>query len=281
MRRRDLAPTRAHAPHGRADRAVRRAPAEDERVGPVGVVDLELGDVGGDAGDLRRAQPHHQVVVLGVVRDVAGLVLLLEPADPVLEARRPGDRPTAGRASPGRAGREGSPPASFGSVANSVEISSSASTSGMTPRLGAVREVRVREQEDRRPVLDRDARRLDRRVEAVGRGRGRDDRDGGLGVPSEEHHEQVGLLRLRRHPRRRPRALDVDDDERELERHRQADRLRLQHDPGAGRGGHAERAAERCPERGPRSGDLVLGLERADSELLEVREVLEDRPTRE
>ena len=131
MRGRDLAARRAHAPGCGADRAVGRAPAENERVGAVGVVDLELGDVGRDSRDLRRAQPHHPVVVLRVVRDVAGLVLLLEPADPVLEAGRPG-------IAHGRASVSGSrlygrkPSSSFGSVANVVEMSGSDSTSGMS-----------------------------------------------------------------------------------------------------------------------------------------------------
>ena len=90
------------------------------------------------------------------------------------------------------------------------------------------------------------------------------------------HHEQVRLLRLRRHPGRRPGALDVDDDERELERHREPDRLGLEDDPGPGRGRHAERAAEGGAERGARGRDLVLGLERPDAEVLELRELLED-----
>ena len=81
----------------------------------VGVVDLELGDVGGDPGDLRGAQPHHQVVVVGVVRDVARLVLLLEAADPVLEARRPGNRPRPRERLGVALVREEAPSPSFGS----------------------------------------------------------------------------------------------------------------------------------------------------------------------
>ena len=46
--------------------------------------------------------------------------------------------------------------------------------------------------------------------------------------------------------------------------------------PGPGRGGHAERAAERRAERGSRGRDLVLGLERAHAEVLQLRELLED-----
>ena len=47
-----------------------RAPAEHQQLGVAGrVVDLEVGHR--DAVDLRLAQPHHQVVVLGLVGDVA------------------------------------------------------------------------------------------------------------------------------------------------------------------------------------------------------------------
>ena len=90
MRVRDLLAARAHAADAGRDRAVRAAPAEDERIRGVRVVDLELGDVLRDARDLLRAQSHHQVVVVGVVADVAGDVLLLEPADAVFQAGSPG-----------------------------------------------------------------------------------------------------------------------------------------------------------------------------------------------
>ena len=124
-------PALADAAHGGADRAERRAPADDEQLGvAVGVVDLELGDVRGDAGHLLGAQADHQVVVVGVVRDRAGDVGLLEAADPVLEARRSPGSPTAGRASRGRGGTARTPrwPAS----ANGVEMSGRAPTSGIS-----------------------------------------------------------------------------------------------------------------------------------------------------
>ena len=79
------------------------------------------------------------------------------------------------------------------------------------PRLRPVREVRVREEVDRGAVLERDARRLDRGVEALRRARRRDDRHGALAVPAEQHHQQIRLLGLGRHPGRRTRALDVED----------------------------------------------------------------------
>ena len=78
------------------DRAVGRAPAEDQQVAAVGPEDLERRDVVGDPGDLRLAQELHPVVVVRVVADVAGDVGLLEAADPVLEAGRAGDGPLPG-----------------------------------------------------------------------------------------------------------------------------------------------------------------------------------------
>ena len=148
------------------------------------------------------------------------------------------------------------------------------------PRLGAVREVRVAQQIDGRPVLQRDPRRLDRGVEALRRRRGREHRHRALGVAPEQDHQQVGLLRLRRHPGRRAGALDVEDQQRQLEHDPEPDRLLLEHDPRPGRGRDAERAAEGRAERGADRGDLVLGLERPDAERLVPRQLLEDRARR-
>ena len=62
---------------------------------------------------------------------------------------------------------------------------------------------------------------------------GGDHRHGALGVAAEEHHQQVGLLGLRRHAGRRPGALDVEDQQRQLERHAEPDCLGLEHDTRA------------------------------------------------
>ena len=68
--------------------------------------------------------------------------------------------------------------------------------------------------------------------------------------------------------------------ERQLEHDREPDRLGLEDDARAGRGRDAERAAERRADRRAGGGDLVLGLERADAEVLVARELLEDRARR-
>ena len=212
MRRRDLAPVGTHAPRRGADRAVGRAPAEDERVRAVGIVDGELRDVGRDTGDLRSAEPHHPVVVLRVVRDVAGLVLLLEPADPVLEARRSRDRPRPRerlgvalvREEPGR--RRSAP--SRTSSRSSGSVATSGISHGSEPFARYASESRktgVRYFTAIRAASIAASKQPDG-VEAATTGTGR------LRVPAEEDHQQVGLLGLRRHARRRPGALDVDDE---------------------------------------------------------------------
>ena len=70
----------------------------------------------------------------------------------------------------------------FGSVANGTEMSGSVVDVGQQPRLGAVGEVAVGQQDHRRAVLERDAGRLDRGVEAVRRAVGGDDRQRRLAV---------------------------------------------------------------------------------------------------
>ena len=93
------------------------------------------------------------------------------------------------------------------------------------PRLRAVGQRAVGQQQHRRPVGHRDPRRLQRGVEAVGgRARG-DDRQRRLAVAAEHRLQQVGLLGLGGQPGRRAAALHVDDQQRQLQRDGQADRL--------------------------------------------------------
>ena len=191
-------------------------------------------------------------------------------SSPPIRCSRPGVPGIAhGRARVSASRRYGrKPPSWLGASAKATGISGYALEVGDQPRLRAVREVGVREQEDGRPVLERDPGRLDRGVEAAARRRGGDHRHRRLGVPAPHREEEVGLLGLGRHPRGRACALDVDDHERQLERDGEADRLHLQDDAGTARRADAERAAEARAERGADGGDLVLGLERPDAEVL-------------
>jgi hypothetical protein len=215
---------------GAPDRAVGRAPTQDEQVAAVGPEDVEGRDVVGDPGDLRLAEELHPVVVVRVVAHVAGDVGLLETADPVLQAGRARNRPLAGkrdRIAVVRMERFLLRPVLNGDVRQVRDRRD-------LPRLRARREERIRQVDDRRDVLQGEAPRLDREVEALPGGGRRDDRQGRVAVAPEHDLEQVGLLGLRRHPRRGACALDVDDYKRQLDHDREPERLRLEGDPGAG-----------------------------------------------
>ena len=147
---------------------------------------------------------------------------------------------------------------------------------GHQPGLRAVAVVAVAEQHHGRPVGDRDAAGLVRRVEAV-RGRlGGDDRQRGLAVTSEQRQQQVGLFGLRRQAGRRTRPLHVDHDERQFEHHRETEHLGLQRHARTGRRRRAQVSGIGRPECGPDRGDLVLGLEGHDALVLRRSELGED-----
>ena len=73
-----------------------RSPPDDEQLGAVLLVELHAGDVGRDAVDLLLAEPHHVLVVVGLVADVAVAVVLLDAADAVLQPGGAGQRPRPG-----------------------------------------------------------------------------------------------------------------------------------------------------------------------------------------
>ena len=267
----DLAPALAHATHPGAHRPLARAPADDEQLGAVLVVDVEVGDV--DAGHLGRPQRGHARVVGGVVADLAGDVLLLQAADAVRQAGRAGDRPRARAVVVARVGHE------TGAVAR--RLREGGIDGGQRrrlrdpPRLRAVGQEEVGEQDDRRAVAHGDAHRLVGGIEALARRRRGDDRHRRLAVAPVEGRQQVGLLGLGRHAGRRAGALDVDDHHRQLERDRQPDGLGLEVEPRAAGRGHAQRAPEGGAQGHAGGGDLVLGLDRAHAGGLAVGQVVQ------
>ena len=248
---------------------------------PLGSSTTTSGIVSADPCDAVVAQPRHPLVVRRVVGDRALVLGLLEPADAVLEARAAPAAPRGARASPRRArtartSRCRRRRCGSGADAKPGSIRGIESHVGDQPRLGAVREVGVGEQDHRRAVGDRDAHRLEGGVEAVARRLGRDDRQRRLAVPPVHREQEVGLLDLGGQARRGSAALHVDDEQRQLQADREADRLALEVDARTARRRHPERAAvARADRRGDR-GDLVLGLERPDAELLALGELVED-----
>ena len=121
------------------------------------------------AGDLGRAQLGHARVVGAVVGDVAGAVLLLEPADPVREARACRGSPTAAPAGRrARTGRNGCSPAG---VVREVRVDrrQRRRADGICHGSLELATKRSRQQDHRRAVGDRDPRRLVDRLEALAR----------------------------------------------------------------------------------------------------------------
>ena len=205
---------------------------------------------------------------------------LLQAADSVLQSRRARDRPGASeRVLVAQVGPV-LPVARFGLV---VEFCGERRIDdrqvgefGDPPRLGAVGEVAVGEQDHRGAVGDRDPGRLQCGVEAVAGGARRDHGHGRLAVAAEHRLQQVGLLGLGRQSRRRASPLDVDHQQGQFGHYGQPDRLGLQRQAGA-RGGRDPQLPHECrTERGTDAGDLVLGLERRHAEALVLAQLVQD-----
>ncbi len=144
------------------------------------------------------------------------------------------------------------------------------------PRLRAVGDRAVGQQHHRGVVLHSDPGGLQGHVEAVGRRARRQHGHRRFTVAAEHRLQQVGLFGLGRQTRRGAAALHVDDHQRQLGHHGQAHGLGLQRDAGAGGGGHAQRAAVGGADGRADAGDLVLGLEGQDVEVLVLGQLVQD-----
>ena len=207
---------------------------------------------------------------------------LLEAADAVLEPGRARARPTGGPASRRRARRArrlGRRRSSvwLGSVANSTAMSGSVVDVGQPPGLGAVGQVAVGEEDHRGAVLDGDPGRLDGRLEAVRRASWR--RRSGTGAspwrPYMAWSRSDCSVLVGRPVEGPPRWMSMTSSgsSRLTARPIVSD---LRSMPGPAGGGDAEGAAEGGAEGGADAGDLVLGLEGADAEVLVLGELVED-----
>ena len=95
-----MADALAVGPHrfdGRIDGTPGRTPADDQHIAFAVSGDLSRRNVFGDAGHLARPQLDHVLVVVGLIGDVAGAVLLFDPADAVHELRGTRKRPLPGK----------------------------------------------------------------------------------------------------------------------------------------------------------------------------------------
>ena len=218
----------ADAAGGGADRPPGRTPAQDQHLGVTGrIVHHQIWDVRHDAVHLGLPQPHHQVVVVGGIADLAAAIGFLEASDAVLQPGRPGQGERPGEPLvTGIRQERAVRPVRFGREPGVDRLDRR--QVGDQPRLGPVGQVAVRQHDDRRPVDQRDTDGLDGGREAVGRRLRGQHRHRGLAVASVKRLRQVGLLGLGGHTRGRPGPLDVANHQRLLEHHRQRDGLRFQ-----------------------------------------------------
>ena len=258
------------------------APAHEQQLGVPGlVVHLDRRDVGGDPGDLVPPEVDHALVVDALVGDVPAAVRLLEAADAVLQPGQAGRGPRAGQGlgvahvGPERLGAVVVDVVGLGGEAGldrleGVEV-------GQAPGLGPVGQVAVGEHDHRRAVLHRQPDGLDGDGEAVARRLGRQDRQRRLPVAAVHGVQEVGLLGLGRQARSRAR--------RAGRRRSRAGSSRLMARPIVSdlrsRPGPLVVVTPRAPPKdgaqgGADAGDLVLGLEGPDAELLAPAQLVQD-----
>ncbi len=264
-----------HPPHSSLDDAEGRAPSQHEQLAFGIAVDFDRIDVVGDVGDLPGPGVDHQLMVVRVVGDVAGDVLLLEPADAVLEARRAGNRPAAGErlritqiwqilVAGVRLGDLW-----LADVGKLRHV-------GKVPGLGSGGDRVVRQHDDGCHVLQSDPGGFDGDVEGVGRRLRSQYRHRSLAVATEDREQQVGLFRLGRKTGRRPTTLHIDHDERKLGHQGQADGLALEGEARPAGSRERQAAGERGTDGNADTGDLVLGLERLHPEVLVSGQLMQD-----
>ena len=256
--------------------AVGAAPAHDQQLAGRGaVLQLEGGQVAGDARHLLGALGDHQGVV-GRIGGEHAVVVLLQTADAVLEALLAGQGPAAHQ----RLGVafEGVELLAFGQHAvheGRLDLGVILH-GGDAPGFGAVAQEAFGEEQDRGHVLQGDLGGLESCVEAVGRRVGGHDGHRAFAVAAVQGLVEVGLLRLGRQAGGGTAALDVHDDQRQLGHHRETHRLGLQGEARAGRGGHGEVAGIGGADGRADAGDLVLRLERLGAQALVDGQLFED-----
>ena len=224
-------------------------------------------DVIGDLRDALGTDIRHVLVVVRVVADVSGHVLFLQPADAVHQTFGARQRPRPCQPLVALIWHErfavgGRPGMLDGDLGQLVHV-------GNQPRLGAVGDVSVGQDDDRRHETCGKAPGFLGEVEAVARAARRKHRQRRFAVASEHRLQEIGLLGLGRQASARSTALDADDEHRQFEDHAQPHRLALQCDAGTARAGDRHRPAKGRPDHRAHRGDLVLRLEGADAEVLE------------
>ncbi len=269
---RDAEPPGARPINGSTDCTICAPPSEDQQIASLLIPkDLEVGDTVRDASNFVSTEPDHRLVILRIVADLACDVLLLQSTDSMLQTWCPWNCPR--------------PRELFIAIVWVIGLGISSEVYrdvrkicwiGNLPGLGTVGEIAVRENEDRRHVLRRDPRCLDCHPETVAGSLRSNDRNRTFAVATVKGLHQIGLLRLRRKAGARTATLNINDDHRKLRHHREPDRFGLQGDARTARRCECQGATKSRAKRGGHCGNLVLGLERDESELLESRNLVQD-----
>ncbi len=244
--------------HRSAAGAVGTAPAKHQEFARFGTLDFLEGDVLSDVFYFLLAKVDHLLVVVRIVTDIPGDILFLQAADAMHQAGGPRDRPGPGQVRIPLVRQERL--AILPSLRMARLESGEAGHVGNPPRLGAVGDVAVGQQEHGHHELDRDPPGFLSDVETIGWAAGGQYGEGAFAIAAEEGLQQIRLLGFGRQSRAGPPPLHVHNHHRQLGHHRQANRFPLQGNPGTAGGGHPHRAGEGRPDGRADGGDFVFRL---------------------
>ena len=139
---------------------------------------------------------------------------------------------------------------------------------GNFPRLGTVREVAVRKNNDGNHVFDGDAAGFEGDPEAIAGSGGSEHRNGSFGIAAEESLQQIGLFGFCGKAGGGAAALDVADNQRQFDHDGEAEGFGFQRHAWARCGGDGQSAGIGGANRGSDSRNFVFGLKSGDAEIL-------------
>ena len=274
-----VAPLAARIVDRAVDRAERAAPTDDRELAR-GIAEAHFLVGYGDAVDLALAQVGHALVVVGRIVDIAAQLVLLDPADAVHQAGRPGLDPGPCALLVALVGQEGLDPLIVDRVLLGQELCRERFERGRIghfPRLGGIGDIAIGEQHDGGHILHRDAARLDRHLEGIARAAGGNHRHRCIAIAAIDRLVEIALLGLGRQACGRAAALRVDDHQRQFGHDREAHRLALERNARTRRTGDPEATRIAGTDGGADCGNFVFRLEGGDVEFLEPREMVQDR----
>ena len=222
---------------------------------------------------LRLTRTNHHFVILGVGRDSTSLCVTLETDVTMLVSLHAGESPVAHAAFV----TQGRVELSFEFLRHALRMDSGQFCHfGYAPECRSVRQIGIREQNDRCHVLQRQTACFVGEVKAVSATRCRENNRRTLAVTAVERLQQVGLFGFGRQTGGRTTALHIDDDERQLCHNRQTDGFGLEAQTGTAGRGTSEVTGESRTYSGAYTGYLVLRLHSHDVLVLAACQLMQD-----